>query len=204
MFEAPLYSQPSGREPAERSSFSKPRCAVSKLSLALLAGILSLNLLSSLKAQPVSAIVGSQREAMPDLDAGGYFWYVGRADDVFKSADYRISPFELESEMLGHAAVAETAVVASADPIRLAVPKVFVALKPGYAPSRELARELFRFIQQNIAPYKRPRRLEFVELPKTISGKIRRVELRQYDDKLRGSGSRGAQEYWESDFPELR
>jgi len=137
-------------------------------------------------------------------DPDGYFWYVGRADDVFKSADYRISPFELESEMLGHPAVAETAVVASADPIRLAVPKVFVALKPGYAPSGELARDLFGFIQKNIAPYKRPRRLEFVELPKTISGKIRRVELRQYDEKLRGAGSRGAQEYWESDFPELR
>ena len=137
-------------------------------------------------------------------DDGGYFWYVGRADDVFKSADYRISPFELESEMLGHPAVAETAVVASADPIRLAVPKVFVALKPGHTPSRELARDLFSFIQQNIAPYKRPRRLEFVELPKTISGKIRRVELRQYDEKLRGSDSRGEQEYWESDFPDLR
>jgi acetyl-CoA synthetase len=137
-------------------------------------------------------------------DADGYFWYVGRSDDVFKSADYRISPFELESEMLGHPAVAETAVVASADPIRLAVPKVFVALKPGQNPSRALAQDLFRFIRQTMAPYKRPRRLEFVELPKTISGKIRRVELRQYDEKLRASDARGQHEYWESDFPELR
>ena len=81
--------------------------------------------------------------------------------------------------------------------------RVALALKPGYLPSRELARDLLRFIRQNIAPYRRPRRLEFVELPKTISGKIRRVDLRQYDEKLRRAGSRGEHEYWENDFPEL-
>ena len=112
-------------------------------------------------------------------DAQGYIFYVGRADDVFKSSDYRISPFELESVLIEHPAVAEAAVVPSPDPVRLAVPKAYIALRPGYAPEEATARAIFSFLRDRLAPYKRIRRLEFAELPKTISGKIRRIELRQ-------------------------
>jgi acetyl-CoA synthetase len=111
-------------------------------------------------------------------DADGYITYVGRADDVFKASDYRISPFELESVLIEHEAVAEAAVVPAPDPLRLAVPKAYVALAPGWEPSRETALEILRYTRERLAPYKRIRRLEFAELPKTISGKIRRVELR--------------------------
>ena len=111
-------------------------------------------------------------------DADGYFWYIGRDDDVFKSSDYRISPFELESALIEHEAVAEAAVVPSPDPIRLSVPKAFIALKPGVEASEETARAIFGFLRERLAPYARVRRLEFAELPKTISGKIRRVQLR--------------------------
>jgi acetyl-CoA synthetase len=111
-------------------------------------------------------------------DADGYITYVGRADDVFKSSDYRISPFELESVLIEHPAVAEAAVVAAPDALRLAVPKAFVVLTAEHAPSKELAGEIFAFCRERLAPYKRIRRLEFADLPKTISGKIRRVELR--------------------------
>jgi acetyl-CoA synthetase len=112
-------------------------------------------------------------------DANGYITYVGRADDVFKSSDFRISPFELESVLIEHPAVAEAAVVPSPDPVRLTVPKAFVALRPGYTPGERTAGEIFAFLRVRLAPYKRVRRIEFAELPKTISGKIRRVELRQ-------------------------
>src|SRR2546422_6225760 len=112
-------------------------------------------------------------------DQDGYIFFVGRADDVFKASDYRISPFELESLLVEHPAVAEAAVVPCPDPIRHAVPKAFIALCSGYSPSRELAHDIFNFLRHNAAPYKRVRRLEFSELPKTISGKIRRVELRE-------------------------
>jgi acetyl-CoA synthetase len=135
-------------------------------------------------------------------DADGYVTYVGRADDVFKSSDYRISPFELESALIEHEAVAEAAVVPSPDPVRGVVPKAFVILKPGHPPSRALALEVFRFVRRRLAPYKRVRRLEFSDLPKTISGKIRRVELRRAEER-RGE-ARGAQEFWQEDFPELR
>ncbi len=111
-------------------------------------------------------------------DSDGYVTYIGRVDDVFKSSDYRISPFELESVLVRHPAVAEAAVVACADPLRLAVPKAFVLLAPGFTAGEELARDLFAFVRQNVAPYKRIRVLEFADLPKTISGKIRRVQLR--------------------------
>ena len=111
-------------------------------------------------------------------DADGYITYVGRADDVFKASDYRISPFELESVLIEHPAVAEAAVVPSPDPLRLAVPKAFVVLAAGYEPSADTARSILEFARDNLAPYQRIRRLEFAELPKTISGKIRRVELR--------------------------
>jgi acetyl-CoA synthetase len=117
-------------------------------------------------------------------DSEGYITYVGRADDVFKASDYRISPFELESVLIEHPAVAEAAVVPSPDPLRLSVPKAYVVLAAGYSPSAETAREILAFARDNLAPYKRIRRLEFAELPKTISGKIRRVELRGRENEV--------------------
>jgi len=132
-------------------------------------------------------------------DADGYITYVGRADDVFKASDYRISPFELESVLIEHPAVAEAAVVPQPDPIRLAVPKAYVVLAAGHAPDRDTARDILRYAREQLAPYKRIRRLEFAELPKTISGKIRRVQLRGQEQ----AGPRQG-EYREEDFPELR
>jgi acetyl-CoA synthetase len=134
-------------------------------------------------------------------DADGYFTYIGRADDVFKSSDYRLSPFELESALIEHECIAETAVVPSADSIRWYVPKAFITLKPGIQPSRDIAREIFEFVRGRLAPYKRIRRLEFSELPKTISGKIRRVSLRGLESQPRQGRRPG--EYWEDDFPDL-
>ena len=122
-------------------------------------------------------------------DADGYITYVGRADDVFKASDYRISPFELESVLIEHPAVAEAAVVPSPDPLRLAVPKAYVVLAAGYEPAAETARSILEFARDNLAPYKRIRRLEFAELPKTISGKIRRVELRGRENELHSDAS---------------
>lgn len=133
-------------------------------------------------------------------DTDGYFWYVGRADDVFKSSDYRISPFELESFLIEHPAVAEAAVVPSPHPERLSVPKAYLILTNGYTPSRALALEILRYSRENLSPYKRIRRLEFADLPKTISGKIRRVELRSRAAELK----RGELEFWEEDFEELK
>ncbi|WP_433340254.1 AMP-binding protein [Streptomyces sp. CA-253872] len=112
-------------------------------------------------------------------DEDGYLTYVGRADDVFKASDYKISPFELESALLEHPAVAEAAVVPAPDPVRLNVPKAYVVLAEGYAPDAATAKLLFAHSRAVLAPYKRLRRLEFGPLPKTISGKIRRVELRE-------------------------
>ncbi len=109
----------------------------------------------------------------------GSFTYVGRADDVFKSSGYRISPFELESVLIEHPAVAEAAVVPVPDPTRTALPKAFVALADGHAADAATAASIFAHLRERLAPYKRIRRLEFAELPKTISGKIRRVELRR-------------------------
>ncbi|CAH9415219.1 AMP-binding protein [Streptomyces globisporus] len=112
-------------------------------------------------------------------DEDGYITYVGRADDVFKASDYKISPFELESALLEHEAVAEAAVVPAPDPLRLAVPKAYVVLAEGWEPGPETAKILFEHSRAVLAPYKRIRRLEFAELPKTVSGKIRRIELRE-------------------------
>jgi acetyl-CoA synthetase len=137
-------------------------------------------------------------------DADGYITYVGRADDVFKASDYRISPFELESVLLEHAAVAEAAVVPSPDPVRLAVPKAFVMLRQGYSPGPDLAKEIFAFLRARLAPYKRIRRLEFSDLPKTISGKIRRVELRGHEATRGHAAAQGDLEFCEEDFPELK
>jgi acetyl-CoA synthetase len=134
-------------------------------------------------------------------DKGGCFWFIGRADDVFKSSDYRIGSFELESELLAHPAVTEVAIVASPDPLRGFVPKAFVMLRPGLVPSKSVAIELYRFIREKIAPYRRPRIIEFVpELPKTISGKIRRADLRKYEQELRDKSTRAENEYREADL----
>ena len=125
-------------------------------------------------------------------DDDGYITYVGRSDDVFKASDYRISPFELESVLIEHPAVAEAAVVPSPDPVRLAVPKAFVSLSPGHFPSRELAADILTF--------SRERRIEFADLPKTISGKIRRVELRDVEVANTQGGSSAEHAYSEDDF----
>src|SRR5580693_3201004 len=132
-------------------------------------------------------------------DDDGYITYVGRTDDVFKASDYRISPFELESVLIEHAAVAEAAVVPSPDPLRLAVPKAYVLLAAGREPSPELAQSIMAFCRERVAPYKRIRRIEFADLPKTISGKIRRVELRGQETAPR-EPVRGVTEFWEEDF----
>ena len=137
-------------------------------------------------------------------DEEGYITYVGRSDDVFKSSDYRISPFELESALVEHPTVAEAAVVPAPDPVRLSVPKAFVMLRPGTAGDRAEALALFQFVRQRLAPYKRVRRIEFYDLPKTISGKIRRVELRKLEEERARTGERGAAEFREEEFPELR
>lgn len=112
-------------------------------------------------------------------DADGYITYIGRADDVFKASDYKISPFELESALLEHEAVAEAAVVPAPDPVRLAVPKAYIVLAEGWEPGPDTAKALFAHSRAVLAPYKRIRRLEFADLPKTVSGKIRRIELRE-------------------------
>jgi acetyl-CoA synthetase len=148
-------------------------------------------------------------------DADGYITYVGRTDDVFKASDYRISPFELESVLIEHAAVAEAAVVPSPDPIRLAVPKAYVVLAAGQAPDRDTALSILQYAHRRLAPYQRIRRLEFAELPKTISGKIRRVALRAREQELHPAGGPvepaaaspsgpPSTEFRSEDFPELR
>jgi acetyl-CoA synthetase len=134
-------------------------------------------------------------------DADGHYTYVGRSDDVFKASDYRISPFELESALIEHPAVAEAAVVPAPDALRMAIPKAYIAVAAGNEPTRETALSIFRHLRTTLAPYKRIRRLEFYDLPKTISGKIRRVELRQREN--RNIGVREPTEFREEDFPEL-
>ena len=138
-------------------------------------------------------------------DEEGYLTFVGRSDDVFKSSDYRISPFELESVLLEHELVAEAAVIPSPDPIRLAIPKAFVLLVAGAERSPQTALSIFTHLHTRLSPFKRVRRIEIVsELPKTISGKIRRVQLRRLErDDDRDETLRG-QEFREEDFPELQ
>jgi acetyl-CoA synthetase len=136
-------------------------------------------------------------------DADGYYTYVGRDDDVFKSSDYRISPFELESVLIEHPAIAEAAIVPAPDAIRWNVPKAYITLKPDVYPSQAVAHEVFGFIRKRLGPYKRIRRIEFAPLPKTISGKIRRVQLRTAEAVERPVGSRREFEYWEEDLQEL-
>ncbi len=131
-------------------------------------------------------------------DSDGYITYVGRADDVFKASDYRISPFELESVLIEHPAVAEAAVVPAPDEVRLAVPKAYVVLALGYEPSADVAQDILTYCRGQLAPYKRIRRLQFADLPKTISGKIRRVELRIAEVEAVGTRIEG--EFREEDF----
>jgi acetyl-CoA synthetase len=138
-------------------------------------------------------------------DDEGYITYVGRTDDVFKASDYRISPFELESVLIEHPAVAEAAVVPSPDPTRLAVPKAYVVLAAGHEPTAETAASILAYCREHLAPYKRIRRIEFAELPKTISGKIRRVELRGREGAEHGNGADtslriSSTEFWEDDL----
>jgi acetyl-CoA synthetase len=140
------------------------------------------------------------------VDEEGYITYVGRTGDVFKASDYRISPFELESVLIEHPAVAEAAVVPSPDPTRLAVPKAYVVLAAGHEPSAETAASILAYGREHLAAYKRIRRIEFAELPKTISGKIRRVELRGREVEGHGDGTDidlriTELEFWEDDLP---
>ena len=174
-----------------------------------------------LAQRPLGLMTGYRDSAKRNADAGGYYHtgdvaardegyitYVGRTDDVFKTSDYRISPFELESVLIEHEAVGEAAVVPSPDPLRLAVPKAYVSVVAGHEPTREIALDIMRFAREHLSPYKRVRRLEFAELPKTISGKIRRVELRTAERERLPDGApppeRARGEFWEEDFPELR
>ncbi len=136
-------------------------------------------------------------------DDDGYVFYIGRTDDVFKASDYKISPFELESVLIEHPAVAEAAVVPAPDALRAAVPKAYVSLAPGHAPDRDTALAILRHAREKLAPYQRVRRLEFAELPKTISGKIRRVELRGREEQA-AAGTVTVQEWRDDQFPELR
>ncbi len=139
------------------------------------------------------------------VDEEGYLTFVGRSDDVFKSSDYRISPFELESILLEHESVAEAAVVPCPDPIRLAIPKAYVLLVSGAEHSDETALSIFRHLHVRLAPFKRIRRIELVrELPKTISGKIRRVHLRRLEHENDRSDALRGKEFREEQFPELQ
>jgi acetyl-CoA synthetase len=169
----------------------------------------------NLSARPLGLMQGYLKDGVPSMgaegdgyyhtgdvarrDADGYITCVGRTDDLFKASDYRLSPFELESALIEHPAIAEAAVVPSPDPVRLAVPKAFLVLRAGHEPGPDLARELFTFMRQRLAPYKRIRRLEFSDLPKTISGKIRRAELRILE-RDRVLSERRALEFFEDDF----
>ena len=135
------------------------------------------------------------------MDEDGYVHFVGRVDDVFKSLDYRISPFEVESEIIEDPAVLEVGVIPTVDKRDRIVPKAFIVLNPDYTPNRKMALEIFRFIRDKIAPYKRPRSIEFLEeFPKTISSKVMRKDLRAYDQQLKKDGKVGKYEFFESDF----
>jgi len=136
-------------------------------------------------------------------DGEGHLTYVGRADDVFKSSDYRISPFELESVLIEHPCVAEAAVVPSPDSMRASVPKAYIVLTATSNADALTARSILEFVKSRVSPFKRIRRLEFSELPKTISGKIRRADLRQAEAARTDIGVRRDHEYWEEDFANL-
>ncbi|MBK8470452.1 MAG: AMP-binding protein [Actinomycetales bacterium] len=139
------------------------------------------------------------------VDAEGYITYVGRTDDVFKASDFKISPFELESVLIEHPAVLEAAVVPAPDEVRLAVPKAYLMLAPGYAADEATARSILAYAREHLQPWQRVRRIEFAELPKTISGKIRRVELRSREEQLaRGEIVPHGVEWRDDMFPDLK
>lgn len=139
------------------------------------------------------------------MDSEGYITYVGRTDDVFKASDYKISPFEVESVLIEHPAVAEAAVVPAPDSVRLAIPKAYVLLAPGHEPDEDTAHSILAHAREHLAPWQRVRRLEFGELPKTISGKIRRVELRHREvDLAAGEGAPEGTEWRDDMFPDLK
>ncbi|WP_404291024.1 AMP-binding protein [Glutamicibacter arilaitensis] len=139
-----------------------------------------------------------------ERDEHGVLTYVGRADDVFKSSDYKLSPFELESVLIEHPGVGEAAVVPAPDDLRLTVPKAYIIPAAGYEPTAELAESILGFCREHLAAYKRIRRIEFADLPKTISGKIRRVELRRAEEERHRTGVVAGTEFRDSDFPGLR
>ena len=176
-----------------------------------------------LSAKPLPLMTGYQGDQQRNADAmaggwyhtgdvatqddQGYITYVGRTDDVFKASDYKISPFELESVLIEHPAVAEAAVVPAPDEVRLAVPKAYIVLAPGHEPTRETAFDILKYAREHLAPFQRVRRIEFFDLPKTISGKIRRVELRARENELAAgeAGTLSESGEWRDDqFPELR
>jgi acetyl-CoA synthetase len=136
-------------------------------------------------------------------DADGYITYVGRSDDVFKASDYKISPFELESALVEHPAVVEAAIVPAPDAVRLSVPKAYVVLAAGFEPTGATARDILAYARERLAPFQRIRRIEFFDLPKTISGKIRRVELRQREEQI-AEGLVTPTEWRDDQFPELK
>jgi len=138
-------------------------------------------------------------------DAEGYITYIGRTDDVFKASDFKISPFELESVLIEHPAVAEAAVVPAPDEVRLAVPKAYLMLAPGHVADAETAKSILAYARAHLQPWQRVRRIEFAELPKTISGKIRRVELRSREEQLaRGEIKPDGNEWRDDMFPDLK
>ncbi|WP_291043183.1 AMP-binding protein [Herbiconiux sp.] len=154
-----------------------------------LAGSRPLNLMTGYVADEernAEATVGGRFHTgdLASRDADGYLTYIGRTDDVFKASDYKISPFELESVLIEHPAVVEAAIVPAPDELRLAVPKAYIALAAGHAPDAATAESILLFAREALAPFQRVRRVEFFELPKTISGKIRRVELRQREERI--------------------
>ncbi len=153
------------------------------------------------EAQPVEGAYYRTGD-VASRDAEGFITYIGRADDVFKSSDYRLSPFELESALIEHDAVAEAAVVPAPDPMRFTTPKAYVVLAAGWAPDAATAASIFAHVRERLSPYKRVRRIEFAALPKTASGKIRRVDLRGRETDLADKGERAAGEFRIEDFPE--
>jgi acetyl-CoA synthetase len=137
-------------------------------------------------------------------DENGYITFIGRTDDIFKSSDYKVSPFEVESALIEHPAVAEAAVVPAPDDTRLNITKAYVVLAAGWDPTEETALEVLRHARVSLPPFMRVRRLEFAELPKTTSGKIRRVELRERENAAAASGERLPGEWRDDQFPQLR
>jgi acetyl-CoA synthetase len=137
-------------------------------------------------------------------DGDGVITFIGRTDDIFKSSDYKVSPFEVESVLIEHPAVAEAAVVPAPDPTRLNLVKAYVALANGWSADRDTAYAVLKHAREQLPPYERVRRVEFFELPKTISGKIRRVELRQREADAAAAGERLPDEWRDDQFPELK